>query len=291
MKDNCTAQPGRAGDWEVHFELKPKAAERFRDHTSRHIKDPLPIVLNNVIESAPVIQSTIGSQGRITGGYSLQEANNLKTLLNAGALPIELEIVENREVSATLGAHNVHQSVVAGIWGLMLVLAFMLLYYRLPGAIADLALTLYAGMTLAVLVMFDATLTLTGIAGLILGIGMAVDANILIFERMKEELRTKSLNMSIHLGFDRAWAAILDGNVTTVLAGLVLWMFGTGGVRGFATTLIISVLMSMFTAIFVSRVLLEVVATTRLGKIAFLFLGARPESLAREESSRGRRPL
>lgn len=291
LEDNSSAQPGNEGAWEVNFQVKPGAADRLRDFTSRHMKEMMPIVLNNVIESAPVIQSTIGSRGRITGGFTLQEANNLKTLLNAGALPVALDIVENREVSATLGAQNVKQSLYAGVLGLILVFILMAAYYRLPGLVADVALFLYCGIVLAVLVMFDATLTLTGIAGLILGVGMAVDANILIFERMKEELRTKSLSMALRVGFERAWTAILDSNVTTLLTAVVLWMFGSGGVRGFATTLIVSVLASMFSAIYVSRVLLEAVVSSRLGNYAVLYLGARPESVRKEEPRRGRRPL
>ena len=288
MKDTSSATPGARGDWEVSFELKPDAADAFREFTARHIKEPMPIVLNNVIESAPVIQSTIGAHGRITGSYSLEEANNLKTLLNAGALPVPLEVVENRAVSPTLGQHNIERSVIAALAGLLAVYIYMLFYYRLPGLVADIALTLYGGIVLAILVMFGATLTLTGIAGLILGIGMAVDANILIFERMKEELRTKSLGMALRVGFERAWTAILDGNVTTLLAGFVLWLFGTGALKGFAVTLIVSVLASMFTAIFVSRVILEAVIVTRLGNYAKLYLGARPESVMKEEPRRGR---
>jgi len=291
MVDNSQANPGQRGDWEVTFQLKTAAADKFRDFTSKHIKEPLPIVLNNVIESAPVIESTIGAHGRITGGFTIQEANNLKTLLNAGALPVPLEVAENREVSATLGATNVQRSLIASGIAFVLIFMFMVGYYRLPGVVADVALIMYTGIVLAVLVMFDATLTLTGIAGLILGVGMAVDANILIFERMKEELRTKSLTMAVRVGFERAWTAILDSNVTTLLAAFTLWIFGSGGVRGFATTLIISVLASMFTAIFVSRVLLEIIVTTKLGTSAALYMGARPESVMREDSRRGRRPL
>jgi protein-export membrane protein SecD len=288
MRDTSSATPGAAGDWEVSFELKPDAAADFREFTARHIQDPMPIVLNNVIESAPVIQSTIGAHGRITGGFSLEEANNLKTLLNAGALPVPLEVVENREVSPTLGQHNVDRSVIAALIGLLAVFIYMLAVYRLPGLVANVALTIYAGIVLGVLVMFGATLTLTGIAGLILGIGMAVDANILIFERMKEELRSKSLGMAVRVGFERAWTAILDSNVTTLLAGFTLWMFGTGGIKGFATTLIVSVLASMFSAVFVSRVLLEIVVASPLGKYSSLYLGARPESIMKEEPRRGR---
>lgn len=288
MKDTSSATPGARGDWEVTFELKPEAADEFREFTARHIGDPMPIVLNNVIESAPVIQSTIGAHGRITGSFSLEEANNLKTLLNAGALPVPLEVVENRAVSPTLGQHNIERSVAAAMFGLAVVFVYILFYYRLPGLVADIALMLYAGIVLAVLVMFGATLTLTGIAGLILGVGMAVDANILIFERMKEELRTKSLPMALKVGFDRAWTAILDSNVTTLLAAFVLWLFGTGSLKGFAVTLIVGVLASMFTAIFVSRVILEAVITTRLGSYAKLYLGARPESVMKEEPRRGR---
>ncbi|MBD3177634.1 MAG: protein translocase subunit SecD [Armatimonadia bacterium] len=288
MRDTSSATPGAAGDWEVSFELKPDAAADFREFTARHIQDPMPIVLNNVIESAPVIQSTIGAHGRITGGFSLEEANNLKTLLNAGALPVPLEVVENREVSPTLGQHNVDRSVIAALIGLLAVFIYMLAVYRLPGLVANVALTIYSGIVLGVLVMFGATLTLTGIAGLILGIGMAVDANILIFERMKEELRSKSLGMAVRVGFERAWTAILDSNVTTLLAGFTLWMFGTGGIKGFATTLIVSVLASMFSAVFVSRVLLEIVVASPLGKYSSLYLGARPESIMKEEPRRGR---
>jgi protein-export membrane protein SecD len=179
----------------------------------------------------------------------------------------------------------------AGMFGVIAVFIFMMSYYRLPGLVASIALVLYTGIVFAILTMFDATLTLTGIAGLILGIGMAVDANVLIFERMKEELRNKSLPMALRLGFDRAWTAIFDSNMTGLLSASVLWVMGTGSIRGFAVTLIISILSSMFTAIYVSRVLMEVVIATRFGAYAKLFLGARPESVLREEPRRGGRPL
>jgi preprotein translocase subunit SecD len=223
----------------------------------------LGIFLDDRLISSPVVGAEFAETG-ITGGraviqgrFTAQEANDLAVQLRGGALPVPVEIVENRTVGATLGRDSIDRSIYAGIGGLVLVLIFMAVYYRLPGVIADIALTIYAVLTLASFALLGVTLTLPGIAGFILSIGMAVDANVLIFERTREELRSgKSLYRSVESGFYRAFSSILDSNVTTLIACGALFWLGAGLVRGFALTLAIGVLVSMFTAITCSRSLM-----------------------------------
>jgi preprotein translocase subunit SecD len=204
-----------------------------------------------------VIQSRIGRNGQITlAGRTLQEAQDLALTLKAGALPIPLRIVEERQVGPTLGEDSIRSGIIAGMIGTLFVVLVMVLYYRMAGALAIVALALYVFLTMGALAMLDATLTLPGLAGLVLSIGIAVDANVLIFERIREELAAgKTVSLAVNEGFRHAMSAIIDSNVTTVLTGLFLFQFGTGPVKGFAVTLILGVIASMVTAIFVTRTL------------------------------------
>jgi preprotein translocase subunit SecD len=207
-----------------------------------------------------VIQDVIpNGSGEITFGNTTKaEVEKNAILMKSGALPISLKVVQSTQVEPTLGKEIVHQSMVAGIVGVVLVIVFMIIFYSLPGLLADCALVMYAIFVLGFMALFRGVLTLPGVAGLILGIGMAVDANIIIFERIKDELRNgKRVRAALHGGFDRALVTILDSNVTTLIAAGVLFFFGSGSVQGFAVTLGISILVSMFTAVFVTRFFLE----------------------------------
>ncbi len=253
---------------EINFVLTSDGAKKFGDFTSKNVGKFLAITLDKKVISSPQIQSAItGGSGRITGRFTLDEAKGLVIQLRYGALPIPLKVVESTQVGPTLGSQAVRQSVVAGAIGLGIVLAFMLLYYRVPGLLADLALLIYAGVTLALFRMIPVTLTLAGIAGFILSIGMAVDANILIFERMKEELRAgRTLRAAIDAGFSRAWTSIRDSNFSTLITCAILFWFGANFgasiIQGFALTLAIGVVVSLFTAILVSRTFLQIVVDT-----------------------------
>jgi SecD/SecF fusion protein len=249
----------------IRFEFNSDGAQKFGDTTRAHVGEYLAIFLDKKLLTAPVINSVIpNGSGIIEGSFTLQSAKELADQLNAGALPVPLETLEVRKLEATLGREAVAATTTAGIIGLSLVLLFMLIYYRLPGVLADLALILYTLFSIAVfkgalqwLDIGPITLTLPGVAGFILSIGMAVDANILIFERLKEELRLgKTMRTAIDTGFKRAFTAIFDSNVCTVLTCIILFNFGTGPIRGFALTLGIGVLLSMFTAITVTRTFL-----------------------------------
>ncbi len=240
----------------VTFELDRAGGRKFGEETAKHIGDYMAILLDGRVQGRPpVIQSRIGRNGQITlGGKSLQEAQDLALTLKAGALPIPLKIVEERQIGPTLGEDAVRSGIISGIIGTVFVVAVMVLYYRMAGALAVLALGLYVLLTLGALAMLDATLTLPGLAGLVLSIGIAVDANVLIFERIREELAGgKTVPLAVAEGFRHAMSAIIDSNVTTVLTGLFLFQFGTGPVKGFAVTLILGVIASMITAIFVTR--------------------------------------
>lgn len=278
LKTNARVQTGQGLDFVVGFELRNERKEAFRRFTGRNVGRYMAIVLDGVAESAPVIRSEIPGSGIIEGQFGAQEANDLALLLNAGALPVPLVIAENRTVSATLGADSIRQSLIAGLIGLALVLIFMPAYYRLPGLLADLALLLYLIMLMALLTAAGATLTLPGIAGLIMSLGMAVDANIIIFERLKEELYSgKSSRSAIAAGFDRAWTAIVDANVTTLIGTAVLYFLGTSSVRSFAVTLFLGVLVSFFTAVTITRWLVTMVAHTSLGQRLSAYGVSRPE--------------
>ena len=248
---------------EVAFEFDEEGAVLFEQITKRNLQKPLGIFLDNKLISAPTVQAVIKSSGVITG-VEIDEAKNLSIQLNSGSLDVPLTVIQEQTVDATLGADSLKKSVVAGAIGLILVVLFMILYYRMAGVIATLALIFYGFFLMTVFKLVPVTLTLAGIAAAVVSIGMAVDANILIFERMKEELRAgRTLGAAAEAGFDRAWLAIRDSNVTTFIACVVLYWFGdTFGaflVKGFALTLFIGVALSMFTAITVSRVFLTMV--------------------------------
>jgi preprotein translocase subunit SecD len=264
LEPKCTVgnDPGGGGAM-VLFRWKQQAGDKFREFTKFHIKQHLAIVLDGEVISAPEIRDEIGHQGQITGDFTVTEATELANLLNAGALPVPLTVEENRVVSATLGQDSINASLWAGLIGLLAVLVFMVAYYRLPGLLADLALIIYGLLILFALRLFNATLTLPGIAGIIISLGMAVDANVIIFERLKEELRTgKTIKSAIEAGFNRAWTAILDSNVCSLLTGFVLWSLGTPAIKGFAIALVIGVGVSMFTAITITRLFIDITADT-----------------------------
>ena len=240
----------------VTFELDRAGGRKFGEETGRHVGDYMAILLDGRVQGRPpVIQSRIGRNGQITlGGKNLQEAQDLALTLKAGALPIPLKIIEERQVGPTLGEDAIRSGILSGIIGTLFVVAIMVLYYRTAGVLAILALALYVLLTLGALAMLDATLTLPGLAGLVLSIGIAVDANVLIFERIREELAAgKTVPLAVNEGFRHAMSAIIDSNVTTVLTGLFLFQFGTGPVKGFAVTLILGIMASMVTAVFVTR--------------------------------------
>jgi preprotein translocase subunit SecD len=240
----------------VTFELDRAGGRKFGEETGKHVGDYMAILLDGRVQGRPpVIQSRIGRNGQITlGGKSLQEAQDLALTLKAGALPIPLKIVEERQVGASLGSDSIHKGITAGVVGTALVILIMLIFYRLSGALAVLALGLYLLFTLGALSMVNATLTLPGLAGIVLSIGIAVDANVLIFERIREELlHGKTVRLAIDEGFKHAMNAIVDSNVSAVLTALFLFQFGTGPVKGFAVTLIMGIIASMITAIFVTR--------------------------------------
>lgn len=240
---------------QVNFELTRSGGRIFSEVTGRHIGDQLAIVLDNRVFSAPVINARIGRSGVIEMGQgTLQEANDLALVLRAGALPAPLEIVEERTVGPSLGADSINQGMIAGVLGVVAVILIMIVYYRVAGFLAVLALGVYVLLVLGGLAAFNATLTAPGIAGLILTIGMAVDANVLIFERIREELAVgKAVRTAVDEGFNNALSAIVDSNLTTLLTALILFQFGTGPVRGFAVTLSIGIIASFFSAVYVTR--------------------------------------
>ena len=241
----------------VDFTFNNEGGRRFRNETGRHIGDYMAIVLDDRVMSAPVIQGAIGARGQITmGGRDIQAAQDLALVLRAGALPVPLIVVEARTISASMGEDAIRQGYYAGALAILLVIIIMLGYYRFSGALAVTGLGFYMLITLAILATFDATLTLPGIAGFILSIGMAVDANFLVFERIREELDAgKSVRMAIDEGFDHAWSAVVDTHVTTALTATILYQFGTGPVRGFAVALLAGLFASLASAIFLVRTL------------------------------------
>jgi len=262
----------------VTFQLKEQGAKLFADYTAAHIGQYFAIVLDHKVISAPVINSAIPggnveiSQNGTIGGYPLKEATQLVTVLQFGSLPFPIQELSNTTISATLGEQFLSQSLLAGFVGIMLVMLFMLIYYRLPGVIASFALVYYTLVVLAIFRLVPVTLTLAGIAGFVLSIGMAVDANILIFERMKEEMRVgKSLPAAVEAGFGRAWNSILDSNVSSLITATILYLFGSSTIRGFALVLILGVLVSMFSAIVVTRSILRAVVAQPWSRKAGLY--------------------
>ncbi len=267
----------------VTFSFQGKARQIFADFTRSHVRYYLAIVLDNQLISAPVIKSPIEGDGVIEGGFGGQEgmarAKDLSILLRAGALPYDLRYVENRTVSPELGADALRLSLIAGMVGMAAVLVFMVAYYRLPGLLADGALIIYCILLLGAIKLVGQVLTLPGILAVIISIGMAVDANIIIFERLKEEIRSgKTLRSAVDAAFKRAWTAILDSNVCSIGTGIVLYAFGTGAVKGFAVALIVGVAVSLFTAVTVTRLFMNIVVEEGLGRNVALF-GVSPKEL------------
>jgi preprotein translocase subunit SecD len=256
------------GQYQVEIEFNQSGVDVFSEYTSQHINDVLAITLDKVVISAPTIQNQIeDGQAVITGRFTYDEANQLAVQLRYGALPVPLKVVETRTVGPSLGSDSLQKSLTAGYIGAAIVLSFMILYYRLPGVMAAIAIIIYALITFSLYRLIPVTLTLSGIAGFLLSTGSALDANILIFERMKEELRARrTLMQAIDLGWRRAWPSIRDSNLATILTSIVLWIFGgqSGAtiVIGFAFTLLVGVLVSLFTALFVTRTFLNLVFST-----------------------------
>ena len=263
----------QSGEPQVSLEFDKVGAQKFKDFSAANIGKPMGIYLDNKMFSNPTIKEVIpNGMARISGGFeSLKDAENTAVLLRSGALPVSLSIEEKRTVGPILGSDSLNKSIKAGVIGLIMIVIFMIGYYRVPGLVAALSLVLYSCIVLWVMVGLKATLTLPGIAGFILSIGMAVDANIIIYERLKDELRHgKTLKAAIEAGFSRAFWTIFDANITTLIAALVLMFFGTGPIKGFAVTLSIGILASMFTAISFTRWVLKVV--TDLAKRTELYV-------------------
>jgi len=246
------------GQWQINFTLTSEAGRRFGQFTEQNLHRQMAIVLEKTVYSAPVIQSRIEDQGRIDGNFSQESAHDLALVLRAGALPASIKYLEERTVGPSLGADSIRHGVQASILSLLVVMIFMVFYYRLSGVNAVLALILNLIILLAALAMFGAVLTLPGIAGVILTIGMGVDSNVLVFERIREELRNgKSSSAAVEAGFDKAFLTIIDTHVTTVVSAFFLFIFGTGPIRGFAVTLTIGLIANVFTAIYVSKAIFQ----------------------------------
>lgn len=260
----------------VSLNFDSEGAKLFAELTKESIGKRIAIYLDGVPRSAPVVQSEItNGSAVITGGFTLEEAKDLARSLNAGALPVPIELIGQQTVGPTLGQISIEHSITAGLYGILAVMIWMVVYYRLPGVVAALALVIYAVFFLAVVKLLPITLTLAGIAGFILSIGMAVDANVLIFERLRENIRSgKTFNYALKEGFAEAWESIKASNVSSLFTAFILYGFGTSVVRGFALTFSLGILLSMFTAIVLTRGMLSVALTPRFTRKPFL-LGAK----------------
>ena len=268
----ATVNTDRLGQYHVSFTLTDEGDQIFGAHTAANQGKHLTIVLDKEVISSPVISAVIEEQGTITGNFTLAEAQQLATQLRFGSLPVPLRIESTRQVGATLGEQSIEASIRAGIIGVIVVLLFMLIYYRLPGVLADTALIIYVLLSFAVFMLLGVTLTLPAITGFLLSTGMAVDANVLVFERIKEEMRKGAhLEDALETGFSRAWNSIRDSNVATLVICAILWAFGrnfgASAVEGFAVTLAIGVFISMFTAILVTRTLVRVILGRAAGRL------------------------
>ncbi|MCI0343885.1 MAG: protein translocase subunit SecD [Chloroflexi bacterium] len=280
----------------VVFDLEADGAQKFEDWTTAHVNDYFAIVLDSAVISAPVINEPIGG-GRVSignesnvSGLPLQEAEELTNVLRFGALPFPVEELSSDTIDPTLGREFLNASLLAGAIAIALVVLFMLLHYRMPGVVASFALLYYAIVVLSLFRLIPVTLTLAGIAGFVLSVGMAVDANILIFERSKEELRLgKSLPNAIEAGFNRAWNSILDSNVSSLITASILYLFGSSVIQGFALVLIIGVLVSMFSAITVTRTILRLVVDQAWARKPWLYGVSATEMVARPTGRSGRR--
>lgn len=273
IKPNSNATTGSNYGTVVQIEFNNEGRKKFADFTRRNVDEYLAIVLDGRILSAPVIKVAIlDGRAVIEGSFTSTEAKKLSDYINAGALPVPLDVIQSQRVEATLGQSSVDSSIKAGILGLLLVVVFMIVFYLLPGLIADIALAIYALITFALFKLIPVTLTLPGIAAFILSVGMAVDANILIFERLKEELRSgKTLKAAIDAGFGRAFTSIFDSNMCTAITCMILMYYGTGPIKGFALVLFLGVAVSMFTAITATRTMLYLVVNTGLASNPRLF--------------------
>lgn len=260
---------GENGYPEVSFSFNAEGSKKFGQLTGANIGKQLAIVLDNTVQSAPVVQSRITKDGRISGTFTPEEARNLAIVLKAGALPAPVKVIEKKTIGPTLGEDSIKSGLSASFYGLIAILLFMAIYYKAAGIISDIALVLNFILTVAIMSYFSATLTLPGIAGMILSLAMAIDANVLIIERMREEkLAGRPVYEIINLGYDKAWSAIFDSNITTIIVGACLLQFGTGPVKGFAVTLIIGLLVSLFTAVFVTRAIYELILTSNTQEIS-----------------------
>lgn len=278
----ASAGTGRTGA-SVSLELKGEGVDKFAAATQKFIGQPIAIFLDDAQISAPTVQSAItNGRAEITGSFTIEEAKQLSDLLNGGSLPVKLVLKESRVVSATLGADSIAKSTLAGAVGMAAVAAFMLVFFGIPGLIANLALIVYIGLTFGAMILLDATLSLPGVAGIILGIGMAVDANILVFTRIREEIRAgKGIRSGMQAGFSRAIVTVLDSNVTTFIAGGVLYFMGSGPIKGFAVTLMLSIALSLFTAVTLTRYMMQLLVATEWFKTKTLFWVTPPPAPAR----------
>lgn len=257
---SATAGTDSAGQPAVHFTLNSAGSKKFYDWTSKNIGNPLPIFLDKKLIESPIIEGAISSQGEIHGNFTTDTAVRLANELSAGSLKVPTKIIEIENVGPTLGAIDLQKSLVASLVGLAIVLLFMLAVYRVPGFLADVALVVYCFLMLAYVALFGVALTLPGIAGFVLSIGMAVDANVLIFERIKEELWAgRTTRAAVGVGFKRAFWTVFDSHVTTIVGALVLYWLGTGTVKGFALTLLVGTVFSLLTAVNVTRAFVDAV--------------------------------
>lgn len=263
-------QNSQNGEYSVAIQLDDEGTKLFSDYTAAHQGESIYIYLDNTLLSYPTLSAHItDGSGVITGNFTLEEAKELADGINAGSLPFTLEAISAQGVGAKLGMDALHSSLLAGMIGFIIIMVFMLGMYRMCGLAADIALILYVGLMILVLTMMNATLTLPGIAGILLSIGMAVDANVIIFARIREELEVgKSVRLAVDAGFSKAFKAIIDGNITTLIAASVLYFFGTGLIKSFATTLIVGIVISMFTALVVTRIALKAFVGMNINKPA-----------------------
>ncbi|MCH4157735.1 MAG: protein translocase subunit SecD [Acidaminococcaceae bacterium] len=279
LKD-AKAQIAQNNQAVVSMEFTTEGGKKFADITARNVGKQISIALDGEILTSPVVQEAItGGHAQITGSRNMEDAEHLAILLRSGSLPVKLEILENRTVGPTLGQDSKEKSVKAFTIGVIGVFAFMLIFYRLSGVVADIALLLYVMLLLLIMKYLNATLTLPGIAGIILSIGMAVDGNVLIFEHFKEEvIHGKSLRNAMDSGFSRALVTILDSNITTLIACAVLFYLGTGPIRGFAVTLALGVILSMFSAVTVTKFLLKFLINANFTKSPTIFGISAPKA-------------
>ena len=266
LKDAQAAMNQQNNQAVVNLEFSDEGAKKFADATLANVGRQIAILLDGEVLTDPVVREPIlGGRAEISGQRNLEEAQNIAVLLRSGALPVKVNIIETRTVGPSLGQDSKDKSAFAFVVGISAVLLFMLLFYRACGFIADISLMAYTLLLLAILKALEATLTLPGVAGIILSIGMAVDANVLIFEHFKEEFRLgKSIRLAMDAGFKRAFTTIFDSNITTIIAATVLFLFGTGNIRGFAITLGLGVLLSMFTAITLTQYMLKLLVNAKI---------------------------